>query len=352
MKMIKNPNLGDVNNSGSIDIVDAMLISKYEAGLDPDPFIVDRADVNYDGNINATDSLLVAQYYSEIITVLPPPGTEIPEDMLAAYKDYSFTGKKDDPEVNLVYFNARYYDPEIGRFTTVDPIKSGVNWYVYCENNPLKYFDPDGLDPMENLYKSLDDSFYNHFGKKEDLSVYDTSLALTTIFNHLSTINEVSNEYDIANIYIMAIMFRELRCLMPFEQLAEFFGFGKSVGIAQISIGTAKDAFQFIYNKVMPLSDWQLRFKLNTDEKFSIRTVAMILAIISKDGITNPNDIVSVLARYNGNGPKADEYGRQVSEYVEAFRSYFSDYYRGTGHGYSYFDDCAHQYKGMGGYQH
>jgi hypothetical protein len=27
----------------------------------------------------------------------------------------------------------------------MDPIKDGVNWYVYCENNPLKFVDPDGL---------------------------------------------------------------------------------------------------------------------------------------------------------------------------------------------------------------
>ena len=29
----------------------------------------------------------------------------------------------------------------------MDPIKSGANWYVYCENNPLKFVDPAGLNP-------------------------------------------------------------------------------------------------------------------------------------------------------------------------------------------------------------
>ena len=35
------------------------------------------------------------------------------------------------------YFNARYYDPSMGRFITEDPARDGINWYVYCGNNPL-----------------------------------------------------------------------------------------------------------------------------------------------------------------------------------------------------------------------
>jgi hypothetical protein len=31
----------------------------------------------------------------------------------------------------------------------VDPIKDGVNWYVYCGNNPLRYVDPDGLMSLD-----------------------------------------------------------------------------------------------------------------------------------------------------------------------------------------------------------
>ncbi|WP_430393584.1 RHS repeat-associated core domain-containing protein, partial [Congzhengia minquanensis] len=38
----------------------------------------------------------------------------------------------------------RYYDPKLGRFISEDPAKSGSNWYVYCENNPLKFVDPWG----------------------------------------------------------------------------------------------------------------------------------------------------------------------------------------------------------------
>jgi len=49
----------------------------------------------------------------------------------------------------LYYFNARWYDAELGRFTTEDPIRDGTNWYAYVGNRPLTYTDPTGLDPIE-----------------------------------------------------------------------------------------------------------------------------------------------------------------------------------------------------------
>ncbi|MBN1410404.1 MAG: RHS repeat-associated core domain-containing protein [Spirochaetales bacterium] len=58
----------------------------------------------------------------------------------------SFTNKKLDANLGLYYFNARWYDPSLGRFTSLDPIKDGTNWYVYCENNPLKCIDPSGTE--------------------------------------------------------------------------------------------------------------------------------------------------------------------------------------------------------------
>jgi len=39
---------------------------------------------------------------------------------------------------------ARYYDPTIGRWIQKDPILSGVNWWVYCENDPVNGVDPTG----------------------------------------------------------------------------------------------------------------------------------------------------------------------------------------------------------------
>jgi hypothetical protein len=47
----------------------------------------------------------------------------------------------------LFYMRARYYDPEVGRFITKDPIgfAGGLNLYGYVANNPVNSIDPSGL---------------------------------------------------------------------------------------------------------------------------------------------------------------------------------------------------------------
>jgi hypothetical protein len=47
---------------------------------------------------------------------------------------------------------ARYYDPVIGRFMSNDPVGftnvHTFNRYAYANNNPYKYIDPDGMEPV------------------------------------------------------------------------------------------------------------------------------------------------------------------------------------------------------------
>ncbi|MBE7050175.1 MAG: RHS repeat-associated core domain-containing protein [Ruminococcaceae bacterium] len=58
---------------------------------------------------------------------------------------FRYCGEYYDEESGLIYLRNRYYDPSIGRFITEDPIRDGLNWYVYCGNNPVMYVDPNGL---------------------------------------------------------------------------------------------------------------------------------------------------------------------------------------------------------------
>ncbi|RMG76733.1 MAG: DUF4258 domain-containing protein [Bacteroidetes bacterium] len=65
---------------------------------------------------------------------------------------YKFSRKELDVETNLSYFGARYYDGEIARWWSVDPVpnpESGLTPYHYVRNNPINSIDPDGRDPRD-----------------------------------------------------------------------------------------------------------------------------------------------------------------------------------------------------------
>ena len=61
-----------------------------------------------------------------------------------------YTGGIYDEETGLYYLNARYYDPELGRFLSQDTYRGmpeeSDQWhlYAYCANNPINYVDPSG----------------------------------------------------------------------------------------------------------------------------------------------------------------------------------------------------------------
>ncbi|WP_234830992.1 RHS repeat-associated core domain-containing protein, partial [Pseudomonas savastanoi] len=63
-----------------------------------------------------------------------------------------FQGQYFDVQTGLHYNTFRYYDPEIGRFITQDPIglEGGFNLYQYA-HNPAAWIDPWGLSELLGL---------------------------------------------------------------------------------------------------------------------------------------------------------------------------------------------------------
>jgi len=59
----------------------------------------------------------------------------------------TYTGREFDSDTGLYYYRARWYDSQVGRFISEDPIGfgGGVNWYSYVEDNPTNDIDPEGL---------------------------------------------------------------------------------------------------------------------------------------------------------------------------------------------------------------
>lgn len=65
------------------------------------------------------------------------------------FNPFRYTGREWDQEIGLYYYRARYYDPEVGRFISEDPIDfaSDVNFYRYVSNRPADLIDPSGKKP-------------------------------------------------------------------------------------------------------------------------------------------------------------------------------------------------------------
>ena len=97
------------------------------------------------GTVASTDPTMVdvgetmAAYdyraFGEMIELTPPSTGKVTEN---------FNGKEHDDEIALDYFGARYLDPMLGMWISVDPARQYHNPYLYANNNPVLRIDPDG----------------------------------------------------------------------------------------------------------------------------------------------------------------------------------------------------------------
>ena len=69
-----------------------------------------------------------------------------------------YAGEYLDNETGLYYLRARYYDPSIGRFISEDSYWGedtnplSLNLYTYCFNDPIRFIDPTGHRPDEDIF--------------------------------------------------------------------------------------------------------------------------------------------------------------------------------------------------------
>ena len=81
--------------------------------------------------------------------------TDYTEFGLGNINPIRYRGYYYDTETGLYYLKSRYYDPQTGRFISMDDISyldpetiNGINLYAYCLNNPISYADPYGNLPF------------------------------------------------------------------------------------------------------------------------------------------------------------------------------------------------------------
>jgi len=76
----------------------------------------------------------------------------VTQDTNPGFQPFGFAGGLYDAGTGLVRFGARDYDPEVGRWTTKDPIRflgGDTNLYGYVLSNPVDLTDPTGLDSID-----------------------------------------------------------------------------------------------------------------------------------------------------------------------------------------------------------
>lgn len=105
-----------------------------------------------------------------------------------AMNPWRFSSKRTDSETGYIYFGRRYYDSQLGRWITPDPIgfEGGPNLYAYAINNPLVNIDLYGL-ATESSATSSERSFF-HTAKDFIGSVYEG--IRDGIFNFTNAIGE------------------------------------------------------------------------------------------------------------------------------------------------------------------
>ena len=112
-----------------------------------------------------------------------------------ALKRYRFTGKERDEESGLYYHGARYYAPWIARWTGCDPAGTvdGLNLFVMCRNNPVRYFDKSGNGSGSYDPAAFGDELVGYINVAEEFYlVEDTGLASSLWNTAVATVAEVA----------------------------------------------------------------------------------------------------------------------------------------------------------------
>lgn len=93
--------------------------------------------------VDSSANSVVSYTYSDFGVTAEKHGSDV-------YNELRYTGGVYDEKTGLYYLNARFYNPEIGRFLNPDSYRGepvdpqSLHLYAYCANDPINHVDPTG----------------------------------------------------------------------------------------------------------------------------------------------------------------------------------------------------------------
>jgi RHS repeat-associated protein len=169
------PHLLQVDPSNPIDLAGLGVASLFEQELTIDDPPATLADPQKESG-QAGDSRIYSLSDPRIVP------------LTALANRATFHGRPLDVETGLLYFRNRYYDPEMGRFLTTDPMgyADSPSLYQYAGNNPVNFSDPMGLllrvsgndrTPLTNFYGEGNVAFNPVSDDLYEVSISEAGLA-------------------------------------------------------------------------------------------------------------------------------------------------------------------------------
>ena len=107
------------------------------------------ANKNVSELIDATGNVVAHYEYSPFGKLTVSTGTYADDN------PFRFSSEYADNETGLVYYNHRYYSPELGRWLSRDPIeeKGGYNLYAMVGNDPVGGWDWGGTGEITTIFE-------------------------------------------------------------------------------------------------------------------------------------------------------------------------------------------------------
>jgi len=133
-----------------LQVNDYFRMTDFASGTDVAYYALADANKNITEYFDTNGNVVAHYEYSPFGKITKKSGT-MQDDF-----DYRFSSEVFDTETGLVYYNYRYYSPELGRWLSRDPIGERGGWslYLFVFNDSINLFDLLGREPKPSAPKN------------------------------------------------------------------------------------------------------------------------------------------------------------------------------------------------------